>query len=578
MLVTARPSVAPGVIAAAAAPMTILLSSWVLVAWADGSEELSRVMGAAGSFAPLVVLSGLVELTFLTVMVCHLCTGRVVPLAVMLGMATLPWTVGLLGSEVIVGRMVARLGELAASDAHNALALGVAEAMASRLVGAWTSAALLLGLGLALALARSSVESSALFSHSGYAASLLLGVLVALTLAITALVGALEAHDLYAWLTRLAQSPLSERVSLLGDAADAAGRLRPVRQAGVALLSGLGLMLLAWKLRRGVQQVRGWMGSAFLVAAVAALLMLDGHPLRAAFEGARAAGLGHTAFPAGFEALPTSQVSTPRPHAALATPEGLTPPRGAPFPWSTPAAVLGRSLSSALRAPLREATSPVGITPEPALPLLADARLSGLAVRRLIEASAHAGARSVEFVGQHPEAASPATLSRLEARSPLFALLAAQSGTLRLLLPSALSGPVTVSWRARFEGSALLHLSPVGGGSPLVLSLQASPAEVPEELAGTLVGLELSEDLSLGQLGAAANVLGLAGASPVVLLDTKARVTLPAGGGTDILEPSPTGEPLPPGLLRRGAEDPSHAPRVLGLVGAWRSAQGEYGS
>jgi hypothetical protein len=578
MLVTARPSVSPGAIAVAAAPISVLVFSWVLVAGLCGIEEFSRIVGSAGSFAPLVVLSGLVELTFLTVMVCHICTGRVVPLAVMLGMATLPWTVGLLGSEVIVGRALATLGELEASEAHNALALGAAEAMASRMVGACTSAALLLGLGLALTIARSREETSRLFSDSGYASSLLLGTLVAVALAATALLGAMEAHGLFERLTRLVQAPISTRASLLGDAAETMERLKMARQTFMALLAALGLMLLVWKLRRGVQQVIGWMGSTFLFAAIAALLVLDSHPLGIASERARAAGLGPTSRPTGFEALHMSQHSAPQSHAALATPDGLLPPQGAPFAWSTSAKALGHTLASSLRRSRTDAVNSIGVTPEPTLPLLADARLSGSAVRRLIEAGTYAGARSVDLLGEHPDAASPATLDRLQARAPFLALLAARSGTQRLLLPSALAGPVTVSWRARFEGEATLRLSPVNGGSPLVVSLHATPAEVPEELAGTLVGLELSDTVSLRQLGAAAQVLELAGATPVVMLDTPSRVALPAGGGTHILELSPAPIPLPPELLQRMVEAQRSAVQVLRQLEASRSAPEAYGT
>ena len=52
--------------------------------------------------------------------------------------------------------------------------------------------------------------------------------------------------------------------------------------------------------------------------------------------------------------------------------------------------------------------------PEPVLPVLADARTPGSSLRRLIEASALAGARSVELVGQHPHSANLATLAKLD--------------------------------------------------------------------------------------------------------------------------------------------------------------------
>jgi hypothetical protein len=542
MLITARPSLAPGVVAAAIAPMTVLFTSLLWVTWAGGPDELSRVTSAAGSFTSLVILSGLVELAFITLMICHIGTGHVVPLAVMLGMATLPWTVGLLGTEVVVGRVVAALAGLETSDAHNALALGVGQAMATRMLGAWMSAALLLGLGLGLAMASASADLPFRSPPQGSRASLLFGLVVAFVLAAIALLGVLEAHLFFSSLTQLPQTPIADRVSLLSGAAEQVTRLRPIRQACQLLLITLGGVLLIWQRRRSTHPARGWMGSAFLAAAVAALLMLDSHPLRLAEQGARAAGLGAASLPTDFEPLHTPGASMPRPLTALVTQEGLTPNGGARLSWGSPVKALAESLSTSLGSTTLQPASSSGITPEPVLTLLADARLTGNSVRRLLRASSLAGARAVELVGQHPNAASPAMLSRLEAQVPLFSLLAAREGTRQLLLPAALSNSVTLSWHARFASGGRLLLSPSQGGSTLVLSLGASPAEVPEVLAGTFVGLELPENVSLKELGAAADALELAGASPVVVLDPEPRGESPANGGTSTLwiPPSPS--------------------------------------
>lgn len=557
MLVTARPLVAPGVVAAATAPLSVLCVSWLLVSWVGGAGEVSRITSAAGSFSSLVLLSGLVELAFLTLMVCHIGIGRVVPLAVMLGMATLPWTVGLLGTEVIVGRAVAALAGLETPDARNVLALGVGQAMASRMLGAWMSAALLLGLGLGLAMAGAGASSELPFRsrpQGGSPASLVLGVVVAVTLAALALLGALEAHRLFELLTALPQAPIADRTRLLSQAAEDVMRLRPLRLACLALLISLAALRLVWQMRRYSRMARGWMGSVFLAAAVTALLFLDAHPLRFAEQGARAAGLGAPLLPQGFEPLRTSEASMPHPFAALVTAEGLTPVGTARLGWSVPGKALAESLSGSLHSTLPQSTRPGGVVPEPVLPVLADARTPGVSLRRLVEASALAGARSVELVGQHPHSADLVTLEKLEGQVPLLSLLAAQDGTLQLLLPSALSKPVSLSWQARFGEGGQLLLSPVQGGETLSLSLRASLAEVPEVLAGTFVGLELPEDISLKELGAAAEVLGLAGASPVVVLDPASRVMQPMNGGTSTLWLPPSPGPLAPKSFRRAAE------------------------
>lgn len=528
MLVTARPSLAPGVFAATAAPLFVFLSSWLLVPWAGGSETLSPLVEASGTFGPLVIISGMVELAFLSMMLCHVSVGREVPITVLLGVATLPWTVGLLGTEVMVGRTVAELSTLDASDARTTLALGVGEAMASRVLGAWTSAALLGGLGLGLHLARASGEVTRV-SRRGQG-GLLFGGLTAFALAAIAVLGALEAYQLFGLLTHLEQVPVAERTQLLVRALDEVARLQPIRWASTGLLVALALGSV-WQSRRHTQAEHGWAESGILLAAVAALLVLDGHPLRSALQGARAVGLVPLLVPEGFQPLRTPLASEPHALTARATPEGITLANGLYLPWSTPARALASTFTTALHSEDMEA-APTGLTVEPRLSLLADARLSGPALERLIEASTHAGVHSVELVGQQPNAAAPPLMARLEERLPFFSLLAARPGTQRLLLPAALPSTTVPSWRAHFGKNGQLHLSPSQGGESLTLSLRASPAEVPVVLAGTFVGLELSRDVSLERLSAAVDVLGLAGASPVVVLGSAVRQAPPALGGT----------------------------------------------
>ncbi len=531
MLATVRPSLSPGVCAAATAPLMTVMTSWLLAAWVAGPSELLRLVEAAGFFGPMVILSGLVEMTFLTVVLCHVSTGRRVPLAMLLGVVTLPWTLGLLGSEFFIGRVLGELRALESSEVRSALALGVGEAMASRVLGACTSAALLLGLALGLLLIWADGAPSGMRIPRGRLPARTFTILAAVTLATLAAVGAAEAHQLYKLLTGLPQVPLLERADYLEQAADAVTRLRPVRWGGSALLATLAFVSLAGRARRDAPHALGWVENSILLAAITALLLLDVHPLRSATQGARAAGLTPALLPADFEALHTTWPQSPRPLLALATPEGLTPAGGTLLPWSTPAKALGQALSSRLHAASPQVSHAPGLTPEPLLALAADARLSGEPLRRLLEATTSAGAHSVELVGQMPDAASPPTLRRLEAQIPLFSLLVASPGAVRLLLPSALPPPLTVSWRARIEGSRL-HLASVEGGSSFSLPLQAPAAQVPMALAGTLVGLELAQDVSLQQLGAAAELLEQAGASPVMLPGTQTRLSPPARSGT----------------------------------------------
>ena len=166
-------------------------------------------------------------------------------------------------------------------------------------------------------------------------------------------------------------------------------------------------------------------------------------------------------------------------------------------------------------------------TPEPVLPLLADARLSGAALRRLIEASTLAGARSVELVGQQPHGGQPRDDGRLESQaapsSPCSRRAWARCSCC-CPRPCRVRGPLLE--RPLREARHAPPLPGAGQRQPSPSPSSASPAEVPEVLAGTFVGLELSEDLSLKELGAAADVLGLAGASPVVMLGSGATRTV----------------------------------------------------
>ncbi|MDC0710884.1 hypothetical protein POL68_20595 [Stigmatella sp. ncwal1] len=552
MIVTAKASLAPGTLAAAAAPTTVLLVSGVTLVCLGGSEAVSRVVGAAGPFTLLVVISGLVEMVFLTLMLCQASTGRVVPLAVMLGVATLPWTVGLLGTEVLVGRTVEALGTLEPSDARTLLAQGTGMAMAPRMLGAWTSAALLAGLGLGLGLTRNESELGIEKQHTP--AGRTFGVIVAFVLATVAVVSALEAYRLFLPLMGLAQVPITGRAGFLEQAAEEILHLQPVRWGSVGSLAVLGGTLLLW-MARGGPRGKEWMGSLILVASVTALFLLDGHPLRTAVTGARAAGLWPALPPAGFEALRTAQTSALPPRAAFATLEGLVPHGGPRLPWTASSETLASALSPSLSTAAPGALQPAGLAPEPVLPLQSDVRLAGPDLRHLIQASAQTGARSMALVGQHPDAVSPATLKHLEARLPLFALLAAQPGTLRLLFPSALPGPLALSWRARIEANTLLHLSPAAGGPALRVSLHSRPAEVPNVLAGAFVGLELSEEVSLKELGAAADVIALSGASAVVLFDSSPhKAAAPSLGDIEAQWPEP---------FHRVAEEPHRALETL---------------
>lgn len=297
MLVPAKPSLGPGLLAAGVAPATVLVASALLSA-AVGAGGLTQLLDAAGLFAPLVLLTGLMELGLLTLMLCRAGSGQPVPLAVMLGLATLPWTLGLLGTEVILGRALTGLPELDTVEAGEVLMSGTGRAMAPRVLGAWTSAALLAALGLGLGVARG-VSPAVQSGQRLRGGSLVFGSAVAAALTLVAVVGLLEAYQFFDFLTRLARAPVTSQALPLEEGLAGVTRLRPLRWGGMGLLAGLALALFLWRARSGARQALEWVGSLALVAAVGALLVLDAHPLRFAAQGARAVGLEHLVCPTG---------------------------------------------------------------------------------------------------------------------------------------------------------------------------------------------------------------------------------------------------------------------------------------
>ncbi len=281
MLVPLRLRLAPGLPSASAVPVTVLVGCLTLAPLLQGSATVD----AAGPFAAVVALALLVGLPLLSLALAFPSKERRVPLAALLGLATLPWMLGLLGTEVLVER---------ARAATPPLEL-VGAAMAPRFLGAWTSAALLLGLALGLGLARSQLALNGVRRHSR---GLLLASGVSASLAGVALVGALEARNLFELFTGLARVPEAERGELLASGLSVAERLRALRWACTAVLAVLGFMLVARKNAPSASPL-GWSTRLVPTAALAALLALDAHPVHAVTASAP------IAIPAGRGQAPT---------------------------------------------------------------------------------------------------------------------------------------------------------------------------------------------------------------------------------------------------------------------------------
>jgi hypothetical protein len=291
MLVPLRLRLAPGLSSASAVPLTVFVGCLTLAPLLQGSATVD----AAGPFAAMVALALLVGLPLLSLALAFPGKERRVPLAALLGLATLPWMLGLLGTEVLVERAQSSLHRLDSLDAGLLLASRTGEAMAPRLLGAWTSAALLWGLALGLVLARSHRTEDGSPRRSR---GLLLASGMSASLAAVALVGALEARSLFELLTGLARVPESERAQLLASGLATVDQLRVLRWACTTVLAVLGFMLVARK-QRGAASPLGWSARLVPAAAVTALLALDAHPVHSVTASAP------IAIPAGRGQAPT---------------------------------------------------------------------------------------------------------------------------------------------------------------------------------------------------------------------------------------------------------------------------------
>ncbi|NVJ09813.1 hypothetical protein HUW63_31890 [Myxococcus sp. AM001] len=331
MLVPLRLRLAPGLAVALAVPITVIVWCFTLAPLLKGAAGVSQALQAAGPFAALVAMALALEVPLLSLALVGSGVERRVPLSAMLGLATLPWMLGLMGTEVLMDRVLVSLPRLDTVEAGLALATRTGEAMAPRLLGAWTSTALLLGLALGLALAH--------FDPSGFREAagprnrrLLLASGVSASLASVALVGALEARHLLGFLTSLARMPDAERSELIATGLAATANLRALRWTCTGVLTVLGLTLMA---RRRAGEAShtplGWSARLVPAAAVAVLLVLDANPVSSATEHAP------VAIPAEHGESPTG--SMPRPPSGDVSPaQPIKMNASIPSPTSNPRA------------------------------------------------------------------------------------------------------------------------------------------------------------------------------------------------------------------------------------------------
>jgi hypothetical protein len=287
MLVPAKLNPLPGLALAALPPVAVLGSSLAFLSFVGGAPAVWRMAEAAGAYS-LLMLGAVVGVTcLLSWLLCMGLSGRHAPLVAVVGLATLPWFLGIAGTEDAVERVLAALPDVGGGNALAVLVAGTGEAMVARLLGAWTSAALLVSVSVGLVMLR---EQAAL---SGEDASRLLGAALGLVLGGIALLVALEAHQLFELLTSLATQAPEARAGLIFSGIGKLLHLQEVRSAALGALGVLALALVCWQLLLHPEAIGQWVGSMALVALAAAVLMLDAHPLRLVTQGARKGDLAH---------------------------------------------------------------------------------------------------------------------------------------------------------------------------------------------------------------------------------------------------------------------------------------------
>ncbi|MET0403098.1 MAG: hypothetical protein ABW123_11875 [Cystobacter sp.] len=279
-----------------------------------GAEPWCIAGSTAGLYGILMWL-GIVGVTLGLSMLLSMGTAdKHAPLVLLVGLATMPWLLGVAGTQEAMRQVLVTLPSVGGRDALEVLAAGTGEAMMARLVGAWSSAALLSAVTLGLLLLYKQAR------RAGEGAGRLIGAALSLALAVTALLAAYEAHLLMQMLTPLvapASGVHAEQLAILGARLS---EVHGLRSALLGMLAVLGLTLVGWQFFPSPRAVNQWAGSLALVAIAATVLVLDTRPLQLAARGAWKVDASHLLLPSALhDTLATALGATRLPAPALRT-------------------------------------------------------------------------------------------------------------------------------------------------------------------------------------------------------------------------------------------------------------------
>ena len=524
---------------ASVVPFFVGTSCCLLVPFLSASDaSVTRLVQETGLAFYVLALSAPLCATSASVLVGLAATGRRVPSALAIFVATIPWQVGIASSRFAFYRVESAVAFADPSERATLIARGTAEAMNGQILGAGLSAGLLTGVGLGLALA-AFLQRAPSRSLLGLAAALLAlplvaeagwlateGLAASVTLVLVSLAAvlttALAAASIGADAPRYRSGALAAAsvasVGLGFVAAAACAATLSTRSifgaiAMVSVVERLTVLAAAVRELAPFRFVAGWGALAALlpVLAVAVVALVKGRASAGRIGGGVAvalaaaiavaleltvAGIGASSAverPAwstieGFEPMVIDRASDVTPlDIGTVTTDALIGPSG------ERASLASRPELVAAMQPLLQTDVRSGSwdlappePPDPTLPeagpyiaLAIDQRVTGAPLRNVIEAAGEAGAHTLVLVGSGARV-DAATLDTVTDALPSLAMLAFASTYAEVRLPAALSDAYTATdpfvYHATISRAADVVVTARPGATPASVTLGAPDA------------------------------------------------------------------------------------------------------
>ncbi|MBW2276158.1 MAG: AgmX/PglI C-terminal domain-containing protein [Deltaproteobacteria bacterium] len=170
-----RPSGGMSALAAILPGVLCLVGSFVAMGGSGQGLDLGRRLTEMGGWGPLVIVAAVVVTPLCSVFVCMSARGRRVPVVLVIGLAVVPWLLGIFGAYVGLVEVTAALVSVSPDMLGPMTAKGVSIAADARVLGAAVSGSLLCGLALAYgfgSLGQRATERRGLLALAGMAAAL----------------------------------------------------------------------------------------------------------------------------------------------------------------------------------------------------------------------------------------------------------------------------------------------------------------------------------------------------------------------------------------------------------------------